>query len=105
MPNQHKTPMLGWHPPAELSAWARAEAGRRGVALKVILDEALREYHERVTATDEHCRSHDGLNRAGQILEAGGCIEVAIKNVGDTLCVPQQLIADCIAGLPAEQLL
>ena len=41
MPNQHKTPMLGWHPPAELSAWARAEAERRGVALSVILTEAL----------------------------------------------------------------
>jgi hypothetical protein len=44
MPNQHKNPMLGWRPPAELSAWARAEAKRRGVALKVILDEALAAY-------------------------------------------------------------
>ena len=47
MPNQHKAPMLGWHPPAELSAWARAEAERRNVPLKVILDEALSEYRER----------------------------------------------------------
>jgi hypothetical protein len=46
MPNQHKAPMLGWHPPAELSGWARAEAKRRGVALKVILDEALSRYRE-----------------------------------------------------------
>lgn len=52
MPNQHKTPMLGWHPPAELSAWVRAEAERRGVHLKVILDEALHGYYEHVTATD-----------------------------------------------------
>jgi hypothetical protein len=45
MPNQHKTPMLGWHPEsAELAKWARAEAKRRGVPLKVILDEALAEY-------------------------------------------------------------
>lgn len=49
MPNQHKTPMLGWHPPAELSAWARAEAERRGVPLKVILNEALAEYRANVT--------------------------------------------------------
>jgi hypothetical protein len=50
MPNKHKTPLLGWHPPAELAAWARAEAGRRGVPLKVILNEALtrhRDYIER----------------------------------------------------------
>lgn len=48
MPNQHKNPTLCWHPPAELSAWARAEAERRGVALKVILDEALARYRKHV---------------------------------------------------------
>ncbi len=47
MPNKHKTPLLGWHAPAELAAWARAEAQRRGVPLKVVLDEALAEYRER----------------------------------------------------------
>ena len=57
------------------------------------------------TYTEGWNGNHEGLNRAGQILEAGGYIEVAIKNVGDTLRVPQQLIADCIADLPAEQLL
>jgi hypothetical protein len=44
MPNKHRNPTLCWHPPAELSAWARAEAERRGVHLKVILDEALEAY-------------------------------------------------------------
>jgi hypothetical protein len=44
MPNQPKNLMLGWRPPAELSAWARAEAKRRGIDLKVILDEALSDY-------------------------------------------------------------
>ena len=53
MPNQHKNPMLGWRPPAELSAWARAEAERRGVPLKVILDEALAEYRANVTRTPQ----------------------------------------------------
>jgi hypothetical protein len=48
MPNQHKNPTLCWHPPAELGAWARAEAARRGVALKVILDEALARYRKHV---------------------------------------------------------
>ena len=48
MPNQHRNPTVCWHPPAELSAWARAEAERRGVPLKVILDEALARYREQV---------------------------------------------------------
>jgi len=48
MPNQHKTPLLGWHPPAELAAWARSEAGRRDVALKVILNEALAAYRDHI---------------------------------------------------------
>ena len=41
MTGKNRNPMLGWHPPAELSAWARAEAQRRGVRLSVILTEAL----------------------------------------------------------------
>lgn len=46
MPNQHKTPLLGWHPTSvEDSAWVRAEAERRGGrdkgALARLLDEAL----------------------------------------------------------------
>jgi hypothetical protein len=49
MPDRHKTPMLGWHPPAELSAWARAEAQRRGVRLSVILTEALSRLRASVT--------------------------------------------------------
>lgn len=48
MPNQHKTKLLGWHPAsAEDAAWVRAEAERRGVNLKVVLDEMLAEYRER----------------------------------------------------------
>lgn len=41
MPGKNKTPLLGWHPPTELSAWVRAEAARRGVSLSVILTEAV----------------------------------------------------------------
>jgi hypothetical protein len=41
MPGKHKTPLLGWHPPAELSAWVRAEAERRGVRISVVLNEAV----------------------------------------------------------------
>lgn len=44
MPNQHKNPLLGWRPPAELSAWARAEAERRGIKVGEILTEALTDY-------------------------------------------------------------
>jgi hypothetical protein len=48
MPNQHKTPMLACHPddPA-VGDWARAEAKRRGVPLKVIIEEALAEKRQR----------------------------------------------------------
>jgi hypothetical protein len=46
----HKNPFLGWNPPAEDSAWARAEAERRGVALSVILTEALGEYRAKHSA-------------------------------------------------------
>lgn len=44
MPGKNKNPLLGWHPPAELAAWARAEAARRDVPLSVILTEALEAY-------------------------------------------------------------
>jgi len=49
MPNRHKAPLLGWHPPAGLSAWVRAEAARRGVTVSVILNEAIQAYR---TATE-----------------------------------------------------
>jgi hypothetical protein len=50
MPGQNKTPLLGWHPPAELSAWVRAEAKRRGVPIARVLDEALAAYREQCEA-------------------------------------------------------
>jgi hypothetical protein len=50
MPNIHKTPLLGWHPPAELSAWVRAEAGRRGVPISSVLNEAVAAYRDRKNA-------------------------------------------------------
>lgn len=57
MPNKHKNPFLGWNPPAEDSAWARAEAERRGVPLARILDEALSHYRaaaeQKTSATTE----------------------------------------------------
>lgn len=52
MPSQHRNPLLGWRPPAELSAWARAEAGRRGVDLSVVLTEALAEKRARTETTE-----------------------------------------------------
>ena len=55
MPNQHSSPMLGWHPPAELSAWARAEAERRAVPLSVVLTEALED--KRAAERCDICRT------------------------------------------------
>ena len=47
--------MLGWHPPADLGAWARAEAERRGVPLSVVLTEALED--KRAAERCEICRN------------------------------------------------
>jgi hypothetical protein len=44
MPSQHKTPLLGWHPPARLGEWVRAEAKRRGVPISAVLNEAVESY-------------------------------------------------------------
>ena len=46
MASRNKAPLLGWHPPAELSAWVRAEAERRGVKISVVLNEALAAYKQ-----------------------------------------------------------
>jgi len=62
MPDKHKTPLLGWHPPAELSAWARAEAESRGVPLSDILTAAL-EAHRVFPPADRQLLL-DGLERA-----------------------------------------
>ena len=56
MPGKNKNPMLGWHPPAELSAWVRAEAARRGVTVSVILNEAVREYRDMLAMSPESPR-------------------------------------------------
>ena len=54
MPSRHKTPLLGWHPPAGLAAWVRAEAGRRGVPLSAVLNEAVERLRfERLDADHE----------------------------------------------------
>ncbi len=50
MTGKNSTPLVGWHPRADLVAWLRAEVERRGGGRGVrsaILDEALSEYRER----------------------------------------------------------
>jgi hypothetical protein len=44
MPGKNKNPMLGWHPPAGLSAWVRAEAEQRDVTVSMVLTEAIMWY-------------------------------------------------------------
>lgn len=62
------------------------------------------------TYTEGWHSDHDGLTHAGRLLpadEAGGsnfAIADAIRDVGAVLGVPDQLVADCIADLPAEKL-
>jgi hypothetical protein len=50
---------------------------------------------------------HDGLTHAGYIVQPGSVpltVEAAIQQTGTDLGVPAQLVADCIADLPAERL-
>jgi hypothetical protein len=49
MPNQHKTPLVGWHPPADLLARIKAEVKRRGGTRSDFL----------TTAVTEHLATHD----------------------------------------------
>lgn len=61
MPNKHKNPMLGWHPEsAELGVWVRAEAERRGVPYKEIIEEAVAEYRQRRRDLSGHEVVHRG---------------------------------------------
>ena len=56
MPNQHKTPLLGWHPSdPTLKPWVKGEAERLGVTVREFLDEALAEKRQR-TAEREAAR-------------------------------------------------
>ena len=49
MPNQHKHPGITWHPAdGTLKPWIEAEADRRGITLKAVLDEMASEYRERI---------------------------------------------------------
>ena len=56
------------------------------------------------TYTEGWQSEHDGLTHAGILLGPDETIEYAIESVGVTLGVPKQLVADCIADLPAERL-
>jgi hypothetical protein len=62
------------------------------------------------TYTEGWNTAHEGLTHAGEIVAtplndySAGRIEDALERVGKTLGVPDQLVADCIADLPAERL-
>ena len=44
MTGKNKTPLLGWHPPAELSAWVRKEAAAREISISALLNEIVQAY-------------------------------------------------------------
>jgi hypothetical protein len=52
MADKHKSPLLGWHPPAGQAARVRAEADRRGVKLSVVLNEMLNDWLDRLDLAD-----------------------------------------------------
>jgi hypothetical protein len=67
MTGKNRYPTVGWHPPAELADWVRAEAKRRGVSLSDILNEALTEKRARqnlVPATNRAGRQTQDEPRA-----------------------------------------
>jgi hypothetical protein len=41
MPGRNKSPLLGWHPPAELAEWVRAEAEANETTVTMILNTIL----------------------------------------------------------------
>jgi hypothetical protein len=41
MPGRNKSPLLGWHPPAELAEWVRAEAQREDTTITHLLNTIL----------------------------------------------------------------
>jgi hypothetical protein len=48
MPNQHKNPGISWHSDdPTLKPWIKAEADRRGLTDKALLDEMAAEYRAR----------------------------------------------------------
>ena len=59
------------------------------------------------TYTEGWHSGHEGLTHAGYIVQPGSVpltVEAAIQQAGTDLGVPAQLVADCIADLPAEKL-
>lgn len=62
------------------------------------------------TYTEGWHTGHEGLTHAGEIVTnppgdySARRIEDAVERVGETLGIPAQLVADCIADLPAERL-
>jgi len=62
---RNKTPLLGWHPPAELSAWVDDEVERRGGGRGVkseLLTEALQDKRDAAEAA----RADTGSSRKRQ---------------------------------------
>ena len=48
MPNQHKNPTIGWNSAdSTLKPWIEAEAERRGITRRELLDEMAAEYREK----------------------------------------------------------
>lgn len=48
--------------------------------------------------------THSETRREGQVLDAGANVASAIRTVGERCGLPDSVIRDCIAALPAEQL-
>lgn len=47
--NRHKSPLIGWNSrDPTLKPWVEAEAARRGITRRELLDEALAGYRERI---------------------------------------------------------
>jgi len=61
MTGKNATPLIGWHSAdPTLKPWLEAEAERRGITQRELLDEALEEYREHVEHLKAYANSHQG---------------------------------------------
>jgi hypothetical protein len=77
MPNQHKNALLGWNPAdPTLKPWVKAEAERRGMTIRELLDEALGAYRKGngMYTAEKHGATFRDWMPAGEIhcIDGGG---------------------------------
>lgn len=77
MANRHKNPLIGWNSAdPTLKPWLEAEAARRGITRRELLDEALAGYRERRGREMSDFDDMTAAELAEFLRDAGGCSTV-----------------------------